>query len=84
MNKEDIFEFLVALEADSSHQMLNFNLHLCDLSAFVVASKDGQSIFEADLQGNEKSDCLDGVVSAIDIVTHEQIVGVGRLSTNLK
>ena len=50
----------------------------------MVTSKDSKSILKADLQSDEKSDCLDRVVSAIDVVTHEEIVGVGRLTTNLK
>ena len=60
------------------------NLHLSDLSAFVVTSQDSESILEADLESHEEGDSLDRVVSAVDVVTHEEVVGVGRLSTNLK
>ena len=57
---------------------------MSDLSAFVVSSKDSKSILKADLESDEESDSLDGVVAAIDVVTHEEVVGVGRLTTNLK
>jgi len=60
------------------------SIHLGDLPAFVVSSKDSKSILKADLESDEKSDSLDGVVAAIDVVTHEEVVGVGRLTTNLK
>lgn len=59
-------------------------INLCDLSALVVTSKDSESIFKADLEGNEESDSLNRVVTTINVVTHEEIVGVGRLTTNLK
>ena len=50
----------------------------------MVSSKDSKSILKADLESDEKSDSLDGVIAAIDVVTHEEVVGVGRLTTNLK
>ena len=60
------------------------DLHLCDLTAFVVATEDGDSVGVAHLEGDEKSDSLDRVVATIDVVTHEEIIGVGRLATNLE
>jgi len=60
------------------------NLHLGDLSAFVVTSQDGNSVGESHLKGDKEGDSLDGVVSAIDVVTHEQVVGVGGLASNLE
>ena len=50
----------------------------------MVSSKDSKSILKADLESDEESDSLDGVVATIDVVTHEEVVGVGRLTTNLK
>ena len=57
-------------------------LHLGNLSALVVSSQDGYSVSEAHLKGNKKSHGLNRVVSAINIISHEQIVGVGRLATD--
>ena len=50
----------------------------------MVASKDGESVFEADFQRNEESYSLDRVVATVNIIAHEQVVGVGRLSANLE
>ena len=55
-----------------------------DLSALVVASEDGKSILEADLQCDEKSYSLDRVVATVDVIAHEQVVRVGWLSTNFE
>jgi len=59
-------------------------LHLSDLTAFVVAAENRDSVREANLERDKEGHSLDTVVATIDIVTHEQVVGVGRLSTDLK
>ena len=50
----------------------------------MVTAEDGDSVGEAHFEGDEKSDGLDRVVTTIDVVTHEEVVGVGRLATNLE
>ena len=50
----------------------------------MVTSKDGDSVREAHFKGDKESDSLNGVVAAIDVVTHEKIVSVGRLTSNLE
>ena len=50
----------------------------------MVSSEDSDSVLEAHLKGDKQSDGLDGVVAAINVVTHEQIVGVRGLATNLE
>ena len=70
---EDIskrFEFLRGFQL-SEDEVLDCNLHLGDLSALVVASENGKSILEADLQSNEKGNSLDWVVATVDIIAHE-------------
>ena len=59
-------------------------LHLCDLSALVVTSQNGDSVLEAHLQAHQQRHCLHAVVATIDIVAHEQVVCIRRTSTNLK
>ena len=44
----------------------------------MVATKNCDSLTIAYFKCNEKSDCLNAVVAAIDIVAHEQVVSVGR------
>ena len=60
------------------------NLHLSDLSRLVVTSENCDSILEAYLEGNQKSDGLDGVVPSVYVIAHKEVVGVGGLSTNLE
>jgi len=50
---------------------------LGDLARFVVASKDGDAIAVPQLHRDEKSDGLDGVVSSVYVITHEEVVGIG-------
>ena len=57
---------------------------MCDLSALVVATQDRDSVLVAYFQCDEQSDCLDTVVAAIDVVAHEEVVGVRGLSANLE
>lgn len=57
-------------------------LHLSDLSGLVVTSEDGDSILEADLKGHQEGHGLDRVVSSINVVAHEEVVGVWELSAN--
>lgn len=60
------------------------SVDLGNLSGLVVASQDGDSILEPNLDGHKEGDSLDGVVTSVDIVTHEQVVGVWRLSSDLE
>ena len=50
----------------------------------MIASKNSESILETDLKSNKKCHCLDRVVTTIDVITHEQVVGIGWLSTNFE
>ena len=50
----------------------------------MVTSEDSNSVLKAHLEGNEKRDSLNTVIAAIDVVTHEQIISVGWLATNLE
>ena len=57
---------------------------LGDLSRLVIASQDRDTVLEAHLERDEKSDRLDTVVTAIDIVTHEEVVRIRGLPANLE
>ena len=50
----------------------------------MVTAEDGDSVREAHLECNKKRHSLNTVVAAIDVVAHEQVVGVRGLSTNLE
>ena len=60
------------------------HLHLSDLTALVVTSQDGESLGEPDFQSDEQSHCLYGVISSVDVVTHEEVVRLRRLATDLE
>lgn len=47
---------------------------LCDLSRLVVAAQDGDSLGVPNLEGDEKSHCLDRVVTSIDVVTFSTLL----------
>ena len=59
-------------------------VHLGDLARLVVASQDRDSVWEADLERDEQGDCLDTIIAAVDVITHEQIVRCRRLTTDLE
>lgn len=50
----------------------------------MIASQDRDTVLEAHLERDEKCDCLDTVVTAIDVVTHEEVVRIGGLAANLE
>lgn len=56
-------------------------VNLRDLSRLVVASQDGDSLWVSNLQGYEQGDRLHRIISTIDIVTHEEVVGI-RVGTS--
>ena len=50
----------------------------------MVSSQYGDSISEAYFQTNQQSDCLNGIVASINIITHKEVICVGTLAPNLK
>jgi hypothetical protein len=50
----------------------------------VVASKNRQSISESDLQTHEQCNCLNRVISSVNIISHEQVIGLRGLPTDAK
>ena len=50
----------------------------------MITSKNGDTVLEAHLKGDQERDSLDRVVASVDVVTHEQVVGVRGLSSNLE
>jgi len=51
-------------------------VYLRDLTALVVAAEDGDAAWVANLEGDEQSDGLDAEITPVDVVAHEEIVGV--------
>lgn len=59
-------------------------VNLGDESWLVISSEEGDSVFIAHLQGEEKEESFDTVSSSIDVVPKENVVGVGRIATNFE
>lgn len=55
---------------------------MCNLPGFVVASEDGDSMGVSNFERDEEGDGLDGVVATIDVIAHEEVVGVGSFATD--
>lgn len=50
----------------------------------MVTTENGNSVREADFKRNEQRHCLNTVVATINVITHEQVVCIRGLSTNLE
>ena len=50
----------------------------------MVATKNGDSVSEAHFESNKQSDSLYTVVAAIDVITHEKVVCVRRLTSDFE
>ena len=60
------------------------SVDLSDLSAFMISSQNGNAIFVPDFKCDQESDGFQTVISSIDIVAHEEIIGFRTISTNTK
>lgn len=59
-------------------------IDLSDLSHLVVSSQDSKAILESHFQGDQKSNSFDRVVPTVDIIAHEEVVSIWRLSANFE
>jgi hypothetical protein len=55
-----------------------------DGGALVVASQDEEVLGVLDLVGQEEADGFEGLLSTVDVVTEEEVVGLGREATVLE
>ena len=60
------------------------SVYLSDLLGLVITTQNGDSLRVSDLHGHEQRNGLDGIVASINVVTHEQVVVIWDLPTNLK
>ena len=57
-------------------------IHLRDLPRFVVSAENCHSVAISEFESNKESDGLDRVVPSVDVITHEEVVGVGRVAAD--
>ena len=55
---------------------------LRDLTALVVSAQDRDAVAVAHLEADEQCDRFERVVASVDVITHEEVVRVGRVSAN--
>jgi hypothetical protein len=48
----------------------------------VVSSQNGDSVTVSEFQSDEEGDGLDGVITSVDIVSHEEVVGIRRVASD--
>lgn len=58
------------------------DVHLSNLTTFVVSTQNGDSVAVAHLEADEQRDGLNGIVSTVDVISHEEVVGIRRLASN--
>ena len=57
-------------------------VHLRDLPRFVVSAEDRYAVAVPQFHGDEEGNGLDRVVPSVDVVAHEEVVGVGRVAAD--
>jgi hypothetical protein len=48
----------------------------------MVASEDGDTMWESNFEGDEEGYGFDGVVASVDVVTHKEVICVGGVSAD--
>ena len=55
-------------------------VYLCNLPRFVVPAKDCYAVPVAKLESDEQRHGFDRIIAAIDVVAHEEVIGIRRIS----
>ena len=64
------------------HALIVETVHLRDLSSLVVASQEGDAVRVTGLQSEEQLDGFYTEVAAVDVVSHENVFGVGHIASD--
>ena len=67
-----------------SQALIIETIHLGNLLAFVVSTKDGNTIWVTNFEANKESHSLNGVVTTINVVSHEEVVGIRVLPSHFE
>lgn len=55
-------------------------VHLCNLPGFVIPAQNGDAVPVAKLESDEQCHRFDRIVATIDVVAHEEVVGIRRVA----
>ena len=85
--QSQIIEHFAAPSPDVAAAVLPLTLiveaiDLGNLARLVVAAEDADAVAVPELERDEQGDGLDRVVAAVDVVAHEEVVGVGRVAAD--
>lgn len=50
----------------------------------MIPAEDGDAVSVPQLEGHEQRDGLDRVVPSVDVVAHEEVVGIWRVAADAK
>ena len=75
---EDILELLPDTDRVPALAFIIESVNTVDLTALVIASQKEEVLLELGLIGKKQDNSLEGVLSSVNVVTEEQIVGLGR------
>lgn len=81
---EDILEFFPDADGVAAFALIVEAVDAIDLTALVVASEQEEVLLELDFVGEEEDDCLERVLSAVNIVAQEEVVRLRRESSIFK
>lgn len=59
-------------------------VNLRDEPRLVISSEQGDSVLVSDLEREQHEESFDAVPSPIDIIPEEDVIGIGRISSNLE
>ena len=60
------------------------SIDLCNLSALMIASQNGNSVRESHFEQYKNCYTFKGVIASVHVVSHKEIIGVWRKSSNSK
>jgi hypothetical protein len=81
---EAVGESLPQLDVIATLALVVESINTVDRGALVVASKDEEVFGVLDLVGEEQADSLKRLLSSVDVITKEEVVGLGREATVLE
>jgi uncharacterized protein YacL (UPF0231 family) len=75
---EGVGEGLPELDVVAAFALIEETIDTVDGSALVVTSEDEEVFGELNLEGEDEADTLETLLTTIDVVTQEEVVGSGR------